>query len=395
MSRAARTRHLSVARGLLSCPTAPFLEDSPASFVRAFARRRAGVSLAEDRYGNLAVKFPGRGRPKAPPLVLVAHLDHPGFVVDSVEDGLAHLSFRGGVRIRHARPGSRLHFFRAGGRNPVGSGRLLSASGRGARRAGFLGSGVAKVTSGRAVPGGFTMWAWPGWSVRGKRIVSRCLDDLLGAAAALAALDELLRLRPRGANVWALFTRAEEVGFLGTLGAIRAKTLPRGARVISLETSRALPSAPPGAGVILRVGDARSVFDSRLTLVAQQAAGELAAEGDGFRVQRRLMDGGACEATAFCAAGFRSTGLALPLVNYHNMKGLDRGKPGIGPEAVRMEDYFSMVSLLVRLGEWSGGLAAREGETDRWLKALSRTAHRDLLERPLLPEGRSGKGRCR
>lgn len=392
--RSAERRWLRIAEGLLRRPTAPCLEHEPAAHVRAFAARRPGLVLEEDRYGNLIVRTRG-GRTRTPPLVLMAHLDHPGFVVESVEGERARLAFRGGVRLRHARRGTRLEFFRTGSSKPVGRGLLTSASARGARRPGFLGAGTARVTSGRAVAGGYTMWAFPGFTVRRGNIVSRCLDDLLGAAAALAVLDEMSRARPRGANVWGYFTRAEEIGLFGALAGMRAKVIPRDARILSLETSRALPHARPGDGVIVRVGDARSLFDARLMGVVHREAVALAGEDPDFAFQRRLMDGGVCEATAFCAAGYRAGGLALPLVNYHNMKGLDGGRAEIGPETIRVSDFVSEVKLLLRLAACGPRLVQLERETEGWIGPGAQQAHRTLREAPLRPPRRSSRGRAR
>jgi endoglucanase len=376
-------RWLKIAAGILSRPTASFLEQMPAAHVRSFAARRPGLELAEDRYGNLLLKWTGGEGTESPPLVLMAHLDHPGFFVKEVDGRVARLEFRGGVRAACAKAGTALEFFRPGSPRPTGRGRLASASSEGARRPGMLAAGTARVTSGTAVAGGYTMWAFPGWSVRNGRIVSRCCDDLLGAAAALVTLDEVHRTRPPGARVWGFFTRAEEVGLLGATAGIRAKTIPRDARVLSLETSRALPHAPQGGGVIVRVGDARSLFEPRLTAALLEVAGELAAEDPDFRFQRRLMDGGTCEATPFCAAGFRASGVALPLGNYHNMKGLDGGPPGIGPEHVAVSDFVSEVKLLCRLAARSAELPALEARTGAWVAPLSRRAHDLLTEHPL------------
>jgi putative aminopeptidase FrvX len=381
---AAERRWLAFAAKLLACPTAVALEHSPADFVRAFARARPALRLTEDRYGNLVVKYPGRGTRKNPPLVLMGHLDHPGFLVERVEGGVADLAFRGGVYRKHAAPGLRVQFFRPGRARAIGSGRLTRVSSSGARRAGLLGSGTARVSRGRALAGGFAMWDLPAYALRGGRIHSRCLDDLLSCAATLAALDELCRRQPRGAHVWGLFTRAEEVGFFGALAAIKAGTVPRASRILSLETSRALPHAPQRGGVILRVGDARSLFDPALMGVVHDVAKELSSQDSGFRFQRRLMDGGSCEATPFCAAGYRAGGLALPLGNYHNMKGLDGGPKGIGAETVALTDYLSEVKLLVRLGELSGELPAREKAQASWLEPLTREAHALLAEAPLV-----------
>jgi len=163
-------------------------------------------------------------------------------------------------------------------------------------------------------------------------------DDLLGAAAILAVLDEIARSRP-STCVWGLFTRAEEEGFLGAFEAIRLGTVPKDADVLSLECSKALPHAPQGGGVIVRVGDRMSIFDPGLTAALEAAATDV-------KHQRRLMDGGACEATAFCAAGYRASGVAVPLGGYHNASD---GAPGIVPETVMVDDYLAEVQLLTSL----------------------------------------------
>jgi len=231
------------------------------------------------------------------------------------------------------------------------------------------------------------MWAFPAYRVRRGRLHSRCLDDLLGVAAALVTLDEMNRRRPRGAHVWGYFTRAEEIGLFGALAGIRSRVIPRNARVLSLETSRALPNAPIGGGVIVRVGDARSLFEPRLMGVLHRFAQELADEEPAFRFQRRLMDGGSCEATAFCAAGYRAGGLALPLGNYHNMSGLDGGRKGIGAEHVAVDDFLAEGRLLVRLAEQSARLPELERGTEAWVDDLTALAQETLAGHPLRRKG--------
>jgi endoglucanase len=384
-------RWLKIAEGLLGQPTATGREQLPAQWIRDFVAKRENLALEEDRYGNLIVRHAVRAG-AAPPLVLMAHLDHPGFIVREVRGATARLDFRGGVRLKHARRGTKLAFFEVGKIDPIGRGVLRSASSKGARPR-MLGTGVADVTSGRAVEGGFTMWALPSYAIRGSRIVSRCIDDLLGAAAALATLDELHRSGPQDANVWGFFTRAEEIGLLGAFAGIKAKCIPKHARVLSLETSRTLPHARQGDGVIVRVGDARSVFEPRLTGAIVAMAAEMAKEDRQFRFQRRLMDGGSCEATAFCAAGYQAGGLALPLGNYHNMKGLDGGAVGIGAENVRVSDFVSEVRLLVQLASRGSELAELERASEDWVADLTTRAHEFLSAEPLRPRVRRAKER--
>lgn len=351
------TDALALAEGLLSNPTAPFIEDLPAQHVRAFADER-GLRHETDAAGNVVVKYgPGvQGAPRdgGTPLVLVAHLDHPGFHV--VGDRLV---FKGGLLAANAQPGAPLHYFRRGVRDPIGSGELLIATEENGRLTGATATGVT---------GDFAMWGFPSWSIEDGRITARVCDDLVGCAAILSVLDEIATSRP-STCVWGLFTRAEEEGFLGALEAIRLATVPRDADVLSLECSKALPTAPQGGGVIVRVGDRMSIFDPSLTAALEAAAATV----DGLRSQRRLMDGGACEATAFCAAGYRASGVAVPLGGYHNASD---GDPGIVPETVTTEDYLAEVRLLTALAHNPDLL--RDRGAPAWLATRTEEATRRL-----------------
>lgn len=336
---------LALAQGLMSQPTVPLVEDLPAAHVVDFAEARPGLSADRDDAGNVVVRYTGDGAPRDRPLVLVAHLDHPGFAVDEAAGGEAALCFRGGLGLAAAVTGAPIDFFLAGRVEPIGRGEITVAEGGNGR----LASAKARVLDGDAVAGGFAMWGFPGFELDDGHIVGRVCDDLLGAAVVLSTLDELARRAPEGVAVWGLFTRAEEIGFLGALEAIRLGTVPRDACVLSLECSKALADAPQGDGIIVRVGDRASIFDPGVTAALATAAGRRAEHDPGFRWQRKLMDGGACEATAFCAAGYRASGLALPLGNYHNALDDPTSGAGVGPEHVLVDDYVAGVQLLAEL----------------------------------------------
>ncbi len=350
---------LVVAEALLSCPTAPLVEDQPAAWVQAFAEDHPGLDVERDGAGNLVVRNRGGEAQGGRPLVLVAHLDHPGFAVEGVDGDVVMLSFRGGLSAAHAVPGSEVEFFARDAIAPVGRGSLLEASARDGRLTGAR----ARVLDGEAPGDGFAMWAFPGFELIEGHVTGRVCDDLLGAAMALSALGEVARRSPPDVEVWALFTRAEEIGFLGTLEAIRLATVPRGARVLSIECSSALAGAPQGDGVIVRVGDRRTVFDPGLTQALVDAATRLTGADEAFRWQRKLMDGGTCEASAFGACGYQASGLALPLGNYHNA--LDAGT-GIAPEHVAVDDYLAGVALLVELAS-APWVDAPLGAASEWL----------------------------
>jgi len=346
---------LEAAAAIASQPTAPLLEHLP---LRAVERLAADVGLATrgDGVGNLLV---GGGVD----LVLVAHLDHPGFAVQAVDGPMVTLAFRGGVRAGVAVPGSPLVLHRPGVADPVGRAEVRTLD----ERDGRLHGAVAEVVEGEAPLGGFAVWDVTIHQVADGRITARACDDLLGVAAGLSALAEV-----GDGRASLLCTRAEEMGWLGALEAVRLGTVPAVATVLSLECSPMLDHAPQGGGVIVRIGDRRSTFDPDLNDVLWQRA-----QGTGVPAQRRLMDGGSCEATVFCARGFRSSGLALPLAGYHNQPD-DTSASGPVPESVLVVDLEAEADLLRSLCQEPPGPADRG-----WLDALAARATGTLAAAPL------------
>jgi putative aminopeptidase FrvX len=351
---------LSIAESVLRKPTAPYHEHVVADHCIELSAQ-LGLATARDGAGNVVVRYESADSDATAPLVLVAHLDHPGFVVDAIDGDQASLTFHGGLGADNALEGSPIDFFDGRADAPIGRGALVAAS----ETAGRLTGAVAEIVDGTASIGAMAMWGFPAWSLDDGCVTSRVCDDLLGVAAILACLDEVGRRAPKGVAVWGLLTRAEEVGFLGALEAIRLGTVPSGSTVLSLECSKALVNAPQGDGVIVRVGDRMSVFAPALTEALRLAAESVAADDPSFRFQRKLMDGGACEATAFCASGYRASGLAVPLGNYHNA---DDDGPGIAAESVLVDDWLAEVRLLVELACRPDLLDDDTPEPPQWLQ---------------------------
>jgi putative aminopeptidase FrvX len=180
------------------------------------------------------------------------------------------------------------------------------------------------------------------FTTRKGRIHGRACDDLIGVASILATLIELKRGRAR-VNVIGVISRAEEIGFQGALTVAAGRSLPKKSLVISLETSRELPGVKMGQGVILRVGDRTSIFNSEGTRFLAEAGGGLQKTDTHFQFQRGLMSGGTCEATAYQEFGFQTAAVCVALGNYHNCAAHNR----IEAEYVSVSDALSMVKLLV------------------------------------------------
>ena len=112
----------------------------------------------------------------------------------------------------------------------------------------------------------------------------------------------------------------------------------------SAPTSREMPPIKMGQGVIIRVGDRSTVFDSEATRFLVEVAGELKPANPDFQFQRALMSGGSCEGTVFAEAGYQTAALCVALGNYHNCGRRSR----VTAEFVSLDDAINMVALLTR-----------------------------------------------
>jgi len=340
---------------VLSCPTAPFHEGRVHAVIRAAVRASPHLRDRVDAYGNLEVVY-GPGRPK---LLFTCHTDHPALRANG--DGTALIV--GGIR-----PPA---LVRCGLTDFEGN-RVATVSKVVRDDRPFA---TVKLRGGKRLKRGAPLLLdLPGVRLGGGKIRAPAVDDLCAVAACLTMFDRLAAARWRG-TVGVLFTRAEEVGFVGALGWTRTTRYPRATTLVNLEMSPALRHTPLGAGPILRVGDRMTTFRQGLAIELEAAAKELAKKTKGFRYQRALMDGGACEATAYTFAGFRAGALCLPLKNYHNHA---RGG-GMGLEYVDQSDAGNLVRWMVAFARRIGKLDPRHDAESRLAKLWRMHAKR--LER--------------
>ncbi len=305
----------------------------------------SGLTPETDGFGNIIAKIPGSD-PGATPIALVAHMDHPGFeavaahgdfVVASALGGIPAGAFADGVPVQiiledgWRLPGS------VAGRHGDESHRQVLISLDQPQPLEFPRPVVFDLTS---------------FQIDGDFIHMRAADDLAGCASILAALSALAslsdmkdtnpELQPLG-DVYGVFTRAEEVGLVGARLMAEAGTLPANTLVVSAESSRTLPGAEMGGGPVIRVGDAGLTFNADAESALIKAKETLQERPEGFKSQRQLMSGGVCEASAFALHGYKTTGMAFPLGNYHN------GAPGdaIGAEYIHKDDFIGGVELMM------------------------------------------------
>ena len=334
---------MKILHQLCSVPTAPFAEQHVIDYIQRFAAARPKLKFSRDSFNNLLLELPARK--KSPRLVFVAHMDHPGFVARRMLDKKTlQADFRGGVLSEYVN-GAKVKFFDNNREIP---GVVIAVKG-----SPYPSAATVRLTSTSSVesrlsvsPNSPGMFDQGESRIKNGKFYSRVCDDLAGVASALTMLDELLKKPPQN-PVAVLLTRAEEDGFVGAIASVlHPKLLKKSDRIISIETSAMQLVARQGDGVVLRVGDRTSIFNSAFMFFLHEQAQALAKRDKKFKYQRSLMPGGTCEATVFDLYGYTTGAICVPLGNYHNM---DREKKKIGPEYVDVNDWKNMVKLFVQL----------------------------------------------
>ncbi len=357
-------RALDILAGLGGCAAAPFYEREPARHIVGLLDGIAGVEHWRDEFGNIVAHYTAgqaeAGSGQRTPIAFVAHMDHPGYEIIARDDGGAAAGGQG----------QGWYVARALGGVPVASMRkrtpavVLGADGEriGAELLPMAGDAGGASSSGDRLawlrvkgdvapdlPAG-VMFDLPDFMLDEGVIRMREADDLAGCGAIIAALERLAAVGAR-ADFYGVFTRAEEGGLFGARLMAEAGTLPKDALVVSVESSPIIPGVEQGKGPVIRTGDRVYTFDAdaEQALIAGQES--VSARDGGFRWQRQLMSGGGCEATAFAVFGYKVTGLAFPLGNWHNAT-TSIGDPdgGVDMEYISAADYLGGVALMAEAG---------------------------------------------
>ncbi len=345
-----RQEHLKWLKEITAIPTAAGKEDRVEAWIRDWVKARSNLTLRRDRHRNLLIMQKGSKGGKRP-IFITAHMDHPAFVLRrKLGDRELELEFRGGVFDPYF-VGTKINVY---DNNVVAHRATITQLKPKAKPFKRVIARLAKKIDSIQI-GDIARWAFPEHKklpkiVKGK-FLAHCCDDLAALAAGLGALD-ILRRKKNAKHVGLLLTRAEEVGFIGCIAACQSESVSRKARLICLENSRSFADSPVGGGPIVRVGDRMSVFSPTLTNDISRIMLDYAKRHPDFKWQRKLMSGGACEATAFSEYGYEATCICFPLENYHNMADIDGVQAGkrpakIAPEIISVDDYHGMIELLV------------------------------------------------
>lgn len=339
---------LATLRAVASPPTAPFHEQR---VLRAIAGEldRRGIAWHADVHGQLFVRLTQGTARRA--LAFVAHTDHPAFDVVAASGTRGVAKVRGGLEERCFREPLPVVVHHDDNAAPFPA--TLDRYEAHIELPDWS-PGFCRITAEQPLRvGDWAVMDLPDLEIRDRELHLRAADDLAGVAVILCALD-LLRGADRPYDVHCVFTRAEESGLFGARLVAAEGSIPREAYVVSLEASNAR-YAPAGAGPVVRVGDYHNTFSNAAEQYLRVAQERLLERG--LAVQRALLPGGTCEASAFVRLGWTATGVALPNVGYHNAGTADR----FVPEIIHRDDYLSAILLLAE-----AALAAGSDESESW-----------------------------
>ena len=339
---------------ILEKPSSPFREGHVISAIETILDQEK-IPYFRDPAKNIVVGVKSKAeylklfRTKSPEPVriFIAHMDHPGFHGEKwISPELLQFKWHGGSPTAHLEGGK---VWLADSEGFVGEGNIekveMHSSGRAIESGVIRVKDLTRTNKADEVFGGFgfrkTHW------LEGDLLYTKAADDLVGAFAIVETAIALKKSRKKTPFI-GLLTRAEEVGFIGTIAHFELgwfKNAKRPLMVVSLETSRTLPGAEIGKGPVVRLGDKKSVFHSGSTHVFSELATRVLAG----KHQRRIMDGGTCEGTAATAYGIPTIAISVPLGNYHNQsfEGGPDAAPlnGPAPEFVSVSDIDGLCTL--------------------------------------------------
>jgi putative aminopeptidase FrvX len=370
IAAAQRTFHEHWLAEVTSTPSAAGKEHRVIAYLDRFFAQRPTWRSDRDQAGNITVRRVPTSPTAAPasssrPIYITAHLDHPAFVVERIiAPSTLQLSFRGGVMDEYFIDGKVVVWDQ---HDKPTAARLAGVV---ADQPGPFKHYLCELATPNPAlrVGDVAVWDVGPPTIRDNQMHTLACDDLSAVAAMLAMVDALDAMDQSliTQDIRLLFTRAEEIGFIGAIAAVRESTMPKDARVIALENSRSFAESPIHGGPIVRVGDRMSVFSPTLTDAIAKRAEEIAgapstvtaaqklSDLPQWKWQRKLMAGGACEASVYFSAGYEATCVCLPLGNYHNMADLANVQAGtntsparIGPEFIGLDDFHALVDLLV------------------------------------------------
>jgi endoglucanase len=328
-------RALSILQRLGKEAAVPYHETKVSLQIKQILEEQ-NIEYFEDKYGNIIASYRNPARENSKPqIAFVSHMDHPGIEIISIgkSDLVGKMIGRTSDSIFTKPTPLIIH-------DSIGQTIKGKSLGRHSNSAETL--QIMTIEDVIPILPAFAVFDLPEFILEDGKIRMRACDDLVGCAASLTILEHLAKENKPG-NVQAIFTRAEEAGLVGARLIAHDELISKETIIISIETSKSIPGGEIGKGPIIRVGDAATTFSQQAESLLNLSKEHLKKREKDIQIQRQLMDGGVCEASAFILNGYSATGIAFPLAHYHN--GL--GESLIEPEFIDANDFMVGLDLLL------------------------------------------------
>ena len=340
---------ISTLKRLMEIPSSPYYEAALSDYIQSYLDSLQ-LNFKTDQFGNIICRYTNGNIKNTSPVALIAHMDHPG--IELLEQLNGHTDKYlakplGGVPFAVFNRTFPVSIVTSSGERIPAISKPLKES-QNSKNYSKNNLEIQILESTKLTPPVQVIFDVEEFHSTNEIITARALDDLAGCSAMLSTLEYLVT-NEKTANVFTIFTRAEEVGLIGARLLAKNKTIPMNSTIISIEASPIIPGVIQGDGPIIRTGDALTTFDATAELILYNSAKSLQKEDPHFVFQRHLMSGGACEATAFAQEGYNVTGIALPLGNWHNATSNIRDPKGnIGAEYISKSDFLNAIKLIKR-----------------------------------------------
>ena len=193
-------RALDILGDLGRRPAAPFHEDDPAAYITR-CLSDIGLSPTPDAFGNVIAHY-DNAPSDDPPIAFVAHMDHPGFEIDVIDDdGPTGVALGGVPESSLIRPADVVALLPDGRRV---RGRTVPFTPENRRVRFEFDEPIPFASAALPIPVVFDL---PDFELDGDFIRMRAADDLAGCAASLAARGAPRRRRRRSQRLRRLHSR--------------------------------------------------------------------------------------------------------------------------------------------------------------------------------------------
>jgi putative aminopeptidase FrvX len=338
------SKHLKTFLNLSKIPTTSFHENLVSDFIKKELFDN-DIKFEVDQWGNIEAYVPGE-LPNE--LVFISHMDHPGFeIIENIEKNIYKAKCLGALPRHCEMNNTAVKTYNS--KNQT-TGKILPSNEKKDKNHNYrwLESEHVLIELDEyeynfPTPVVFSL---PAPMVSKDHLIVPVADDLAGCALILESLKTLNKNNNKY-SFRAIFSRAEEVGLYGARLIAKSGKIHKESIIISVETSSELPGAYSGNGPIIRTGDRISTFDNLGEIILLSSAKSLLKKQKDFKFQRQLMSSGGCEASAFLLYGYKVTGIALPLINWHNCN----PEGYVESEKINILDYENALKIMTNLGK--------------------------------------------